>query len=224
MAGLLLAAAPALAGERVAAPELAARIVDFLGERGAARDAIALPPLSDFEVESSSGAPLAVELRSAARAPLAGQVPVTVSIRENGVERKHGVVTARVARHGHAWVATRRLVRGATLQAADFRRVDVSGALPADAIGDPGAFEGWRATRGVRPGSVWRASMLERAPRVRRGDRVRVVVESGALRVEMNATAREDGYAGDRIRVLNSRSHRELVGRVRADGVVDVSP
>lgn len=55
-------------------------------------------------------------------------------------------------------------------------------------------------------------------PLIRRGDKVSVVLEKGALTVLVTAQSLEDGQAGDRILLRNNRSRQELTAVVTGPG------
>jgi flagella basal body P-ring formation protein FlgA len=57
---------------------------------------------------------------------------------------------------------------------------------------------------------------------VKQRDLVRLVAQVGSMRVTALAEAQQDGRAGDRIRVRNVDSHKEVVGRVVGRGLVEV--
>jgi flagella basal body P-ring formation protein FlgA len=56
--------------------------------------------------------------------------------------------------------------------------------------------------------------MLEVPPMVRKGDRVTLVVENTHFRITCVGEVKEEGRAGDRIKVTNISSKREVYGRV----------
>ncbi|MEZ4218379.1 MAG: flagellar basal body P-ring formation chaperone FlgA [Myxococcota bacterium] len=213
-------------GPTLAPGALAKHIDAFVRARAsAAVEAVEIPALDDFGTASASGAPLVVALRTTAPFPLRGWIPITVAISDDTGELQRGVVTARVRERRTLLVAARKLPRGALVTAADVREVPADTAAPGVGTGDvvdASALVGLRTVRAVRAGAAWRSEWVERAPAVRRGEPVRVVFASGALRLELLGKAREDGHPGDRIRVLNPRSRSELVGLVGPDGVVHV--
>ncbi len=59
-------------------------------------------------------------------------------------------------------------------------------------------------------------------PDIRRGDSVRVRLISGALTLSTIGIAQEPGYVDHSIHILASKTKRELVGTLAADGVVEV--
>lgn len=224
-AALALAARPAPA--QPATPELLrAAIEHFVRERAPMPpDAIELPGLEGFVPPQATPGPLDIEVAAAPDAPLVGSVPLTVVVRQEGRELRRGVVTARLRVDTPVLVAARPLSRGRALAPADLR-VETRDAA---ALGElrylaaPEQALGLRAARGIAAGTALRAEMLEEAPAVLRGQLVRLRLVQGGLRIEGRGKARQDGRPGDVVRVQNVDSRRELVGRVAADGAVDVA-
>ena len=109
------------------------------------------------------------------------------------------------------------------VRAEDIQRETRSAeSLPDRRIDDPRELVGMRLVRSLGQGSVWRAGPVEPLPTVQKGDRVKLRIQQGALRIDGLGEAREDGYAGDLIRVRAGGDARELSGRVDAQGVVHV--
>ena len=65
-------------------------------------------------------------------------------------------------------------------------------------------------------------SAIERQPDVRKGDSVRLDLLSGDLQLSTQATASENGSIGDRVRVLTTKTKKEVVGTIREDHSVEV--
>ena len=59
---------------------------------------------------------------------------------------------------------------------------------------------------------------------VRRGARVEILARHGSLQVRMAGKALQNGSRGQRIRVRNLSSGREISGEVIASGVIQVGP
>jgi len=85
-----------------------------------------------------------------------------------------------------------------------------------------GAIQGWRAVRPIVPGEPILATMLELPPLVRRGEIVLLTIEGKGLRAVAQGEAREEGKAGQVIRVRNLASGREVYGQVEAERTVRV--
>jgi len=85
------------------------------------------------------------------------------------------------------------------------------------------AVVGMQTKRSLAPGTSLTVSMVQAPNIVQRGDRVTLVAGSGGLQVNMAGKALEKGAVGDRIRVSNLKSRREVEGLVHKDGSVWVS-
>lgn len=83
-----------------------------------------------------------------------------------------------------------------------------------DVVTDLGEVLGKRVTLSVNAQEVLRRSMVEVPPLVKKGDRVTLVVENTHFKITSMGEVKEEGRAGDRIKVTNISSRREVYGRV----------
>lgn len=93
-------------------------------------------------------------------------------------------------------------------------------------INNPGLdlddFLGKKLKRSLRPGSPVLLSMVETLPVVQRGERVKIVINSGSLHLSATGVARSDGIKDQMIRVQNIHSNKIVHCRVAAPGLVEV--
>ena len=185
---------------------------------------IQVPELSDFaSFVTVEG--LSLRLSANPNEDFLGSVPVTVVLLVEDLEVKRGVVTVRVRTDRPVLVAARRLRRGDEVQPGDVRSESMEASrIPSGVVTEMDELVGMRAARGISAGTPWQDHLVEPVPAVTRGQIVRVLLESGPLRIQALAKAREDAFAGQLVRVTNLDSKRDLVGRARADGSVDVGP
>ena len=137
---------------------------------------------------------------------------------ERSIQR---ILTVDVSRWDSVWVSTRSLPHGAVLTSEDvekvFRRHDE---IPSDvSVDDPA---GLRLRYGVSPSQILTRPFLEEAPLLAIGQRVRLRYTSDALEISTLAEAREEGRAGDVIRVRALGAREECRALVSADGTVEV--
>lgn len=183
-----------------------------------------VPSLEAFRLPGIDPDRVEVQLDAHAEAFAGTSFPVTVVLRVDGEEVKRGVVTVQVEARARVLVADRALPRGTRVRAEDIRSEwRPRSSLPPGRVDDPKRLVGRRTTRSVPAGAPWRSDLVRDAPAVTRGQVVRLELHHGALRIEATGKARDDGRAGDRVRVLNLDSRREVVGRVGDDGAVHVS-
>ncbi len=65
-------------------------------------------------------------------------------------------------------------------------------------------------------------SAVERAPDLKRGDIIKLDLVSGELTLTTQATAIEPGLVGERVKVLTTKTKKEMVGVLREDHSVEV--
>ena len=86
----------------------------------------------------------------------------------------------------------------------------------------PEALVGKRMVRSVRRGTPIYGELVEEVPVVRRGDRVTLLLEAGALSIMALGQAKEDGILGQKIAVLNLDSKKVIYGEVADASTVRV--
>ena len=130
---------------------------------------------------------------------------------------------ARIAARGTVVVMRRPLARGATVALGDLavEERDLV-ASPASLVTEAVQAAGMQARVPLAVGTPLTFQMLESPLLVRRGDLVTLIVETPGMRLTVPGEAREQGGAGDPVRVLNQKSQRELSGQVVERGVVVV--
>ena len=87
-------------------------------------------------------------------------------------------------------------------------------------IEDPQELINYIALRSIRKGTPIKRSYLKKSPLVVRGQEVDVVYRSGNVEISFPATALENGFWGDTVRVKSKNTGKILIGRVMAEGVV----
>ncbi len=87
---------------------------------------------------------------------------------------------------------------------------------------DPRELTGKVLKRDVAAGMVLTSLMLDSRQVVRRGETVTLVVENKELLVKTKGKAQDPGRVGEKIRVRNLATDRELIGKVVGDGTVVV--
>jgi flagella basal body P-ring formation protein FlgA len=94
--------------------------------------------------------------------------------------------------------------------------------LPSNSITDPAGIIGKRAAVGIRPNSEIARGMVKNSILVKRGRVVRIVLESGPMRILSVGLAEEDGSRNDVVRVRNTSSNKMVYARVIEDSIVKV--
>ena len=140
------------------------------------------------------------------KSPWSLYVPVTVSLKKRIL------------------VATRELPRGSLLTAGDLRLEwrDVS-RLRRGYLEDLALATGQRLERDLHQDDPLTPRMVTAPRSIKRGARVTILGQVGQIQVRMPGKALADGSVGDRIRVQNQSSKRNIEATVVAAGLVQVT-
>jgi flagella basal body P-ring formation protein FlgA len=165
---------------------------------------------------------LELKVRSRAASELIGTVSVTVEAWVDGVMVRTVSVPVRVGLVTEVLVAARPIARAQTISLDDVRIERRELPPGQEPLREPAAAQGRRAVRNIAPGEPVLASLVIDPPLVRRGDIVQLTAEGRGVRAIARGEAKEDGKAGDVIRVRNLTSNREVYGQVDAERSVRV--
>jgi|TARA_R100000501_G_scaffold13151_3_gene23978 flagella basal body P-ring formation protein FlgA len=115
------------------------------------------------------------------------------------------------------------LPRGALVTAKDVDLIPAPSAINSGMLREAEAAVGHKLLRSVNAGTPLKLTMLERAPAVRRGDRVVLRASGKGFSVQVEGIAKEDGAEGDRVTAVNLSSGEKLAGRIDSDGALLIS-
>ena len=146
-----------------------------------------------------------VGVRCTGRKPWSLYVPVTISIM------------------GKAVVATRDLVRGDFITAADVRleQQDLT-RLHSGYLGALDLAVGKRVKRTIRRGGIIKPTQIAAPTMIKKGAEVTITAKSNSILVKTKGKALSSGGPGERIRVRNLSSNKVLEATVVRAGVVQV--
>ena len=150
-----------------------------------------------------------------------GWVQANLAFYGNGKETRRMTVNALVDLYQKVVVADRYLKRHQEIQAEDLRLLPVNiQQLPPDAVTNLEEVLGKRMIVNLNGREPVRASLLEVPPLVKKGDVVNVILERNSLRISCLGEIKETGRKGDRVKLVNLGSKKELFGRVVDAGTV----
>ena len=120
-------------------------------------------------------------------------------------------------------IAKDKIKRNELLSRSDFEfaRIEVS-KLVGDPVSDLASLDGMRATKTIPEGKILVENMMEPVPVVEKGERVRIVYESGNLKIESYGIAKKDAIEGEMVEVKNTSSGKKVYARAVSDGLVMV--
>ena len=145
-----------------------------------------------------------------------GSVPLPLHFKVNGQFQKRILVTADIEVSAEVVVTKRPLRRYRRITEDDIEMREKNLAeLPPNIILDYEEVLGKRAKRNIDANSVLRSDHIEFPPLVKRGDVVRIIAESGGLRITtLGMVKQREGRRGERVRIENLDSKKSLYGRV----------
>jgi flagellar basal body P-ring formation protein FlgA len=144
-----------------------------------------------------------------------GSIGATLIFRVDGKEIKKFRISARVEIYADVVVSKSYLPRYQVIGEKDVERVKKNIALlPQDVVTDLEEVLGKRTTLSVNGQEVIRRGMTEIPPLVKKGDRVILLVENDQFKISAPGEVKEDGRKGDRVKLVNLSSKKEVYGRV----------
>lgn len=152
-----------------------------------------------------------------------GNVPLAVSVFSSGKLYKKIWVTATIEVRSQVVVVTKPLGRHQPIDADDIKLVDVDlSKVPSQALKRLDEAVGMRAKRKIFPKTVLRRDYIEAPHVVQRGDLVQIVARSSVLQLTARGITKERGRMGERIRVENIDSKKQVYATVVDASTVEV--
>ena len=152
-----------------------------------------------------------------------GDMAFLVRIFKGGNFFKTETVRTRIEVLHDIVIATRTLTSGTILKDSDIKTVRkwVHRIKP-QTLSSPNRAVGRRMTVQARQGMEITANMLKDVPLVQRGKIVKIIFDSGQMRIVTVGIPEEDGMAGSIIRVRNVTSNKIIYARVLGHSLVGI--
>jgi flagellar basal body P-ring formation protein FlgA len=166
---------------------------------------------------------LELKVRTRPGAALLGSISATVDAWVDGALARSISVPVRISQQAEVLVAARPIGRAVPISPEDVRVERRELTTGQETLRDPGAVLGRQAVRNIVAGEPILAALVSQPPLVRRGDLVVLTAEARGIRAVTQGEAKEDGKAGQVIRVRNLTSNREVYGMVDAERSVRVA-
>jgi len=181
----------------------------FQGRQGTVRD---IRVAGDLVVPSGD---VSYRVAFAKKTTRSNKIPVSVSIRVNGKHYRKIWCTLVADIFQEVVVLSKTLRRHQRITAEDIKSVAMNlSEIPQNAILSDQDILGKRVTKSLLSGTVLRTDTVELPPLVKRGDVVTISAKLGVLQVTTLGKAKMNGRQGERIKVLNIDTHKELYGFV----------
>ncbi len=152
-----------------------------------------------------------------------GTVPLRIVFDVYGHPSKKAWATVKIEVETDAIVVQKPLERNQTIEKDDVNIISMDMAdLPSNTIFRIEDAVGKKTLRAINPKEVLRTDIVEEPPMVRRNDVVSIVAESGSLRITAVGEVKESGCRGERVKVVNLSSNKEVIARVIDSKMVQV--
>jgi flagella basal body P-ring formation protein FlgA len=158
---------------------------------------------------------LSWEVKAPVRFSQGGHIPVSLILWAQGQKVREVRAQARLEVFAGVVVARNSLRRHQIVEEKDVHLVNRNITQHAgDVVTDLGEVVGKRVNLSVNTQEVIRKFMVEVPPLVKKGDRVILVVENAHFKITCMGEVKEEGRAGDQVKVTNISSKREVYGQV----------
>ena len=143
------------------------------------------------------------------------KIPVSVSVFVNGEHYRKVWVTLLADILQEVVVLNHTMRRYQRITAEDIQLVAMNLTdIPPNAITGDQDIIGKRITKSLLSGTVLRSDIVEMPPLIKRGDVITLSATSGVLEVTTLGKAKSNGHRGERIKVVNLDTQKELYGYV----------
>ena len=146
---------------------------------------------------------------------VASTIPVSVSVFVDGVYYRKVWATLKAEVLQEVVVLKHAMRRHQRITAENIKRISINLAdVPQNAITADQDIFGKRVTKSLLPGTVLRTDTIELPPLIKRGDVVILKAASEVLQVTALGQAKSNGQQGERIKIVNIDTKKELYGYV----------
>ena len=154
---------------------------------------------------------------------LRGNVRLLAIVNVNGIAENEVKLTGWVDVFAPVVCSSRNLKKGEIIRKEDvyLSRKNIS-RQPAHILNDPGKAIGLLVINSIKQETCLMEWMLEKAPILNKGDQVTILAQLGRIRVTVPGIILERGYPGERIRVQNIMSSKEIYARVLNESTVTI--
>lgn len=152
-----------------------------------------------------------------------GRVPFSLLVKVDGIVRQRTRLDAEIEVIYDVIKTTQNLPRGHIITEDDIEATRVnSKRLLRNVISDPEQVVGNKVVRNLNLGETLTSFMVKRAPVVKRGDKIILIVEKGKLRITAPGMVKENGFKNAMVRVENLQTKKTVYGTVVDNRTVKV--
>ena len=164
-----------------------------------------------------------IHVYSTSNSPPRGSCSLKFDIIRDGMIIKTVSAPVKITLWADVYISKRKIKRGKSINLADLavERHDVTSYFD-KAIRVDYSFDNVRAKRSIPAGKMIVYDVIEPIPIVCRGEKVVIRCDVGKMEISTTGTAKEDGYLGETIEVINKNTRKRVSAEVEGPGVVIV--
>jgi flagellar basal body P-ring formation protein FlgA len=168
---------------------------------------------------------LTVEVTASPHERFVGNVSVTMRFSVDGKEVRNMRVSAKVELYQEVVHSVRAMKRDEVITEADIQSIRTNiAARPARYLSQPDQVVGKRLICSIGPNEPFGPRDLDQPSVIKRGDPVTVVYQQDGIRLSTRGEAKDKGGQGDRIRIRNLDSKKNILCQVIDSQTVEVLP
>ena len=187
------------------------------------RKRIGIKEIRGYEGIMLPPGPFSCEVLLSEQAHRVGNIAATLLFLMNGREVRKARLSARVEIYADIIVAKHYLRRHHEIQEGDIQQVNKNiSLLPQDVITEFKDVLGKRTLISVNSEEPLRVGIVEVPPIIKKGDRVILLVENPLFKITALGEAKEEGRRGDRVKLVNLSSKKEVYGRVLDGNTIQI--
>lgn len=166
-----------------------------------------------------------VEVSASPRERFLGEVKVTLLFRVDGKDAATMRVVGKVERYCEVIHSVRAMKRDEVVTEADIQAVRINlTSRPDRYLLEPDHVVGKRLVSSIGPNKPLTPRDLDQPHLIKRGDPVTILYQQDGIRLSTRGEARDKGGLGDRIRIRNLDSKRNIQGRIIDSQTVEALP
>jgi flagella basal body P-ring formation protein FlgA len=152
-----------------------------------------------------------------------GNVALTINFRVDEKSFRKISVSGRISINQEVVKTVKRIERGRLISEDDLILVtENSYKYRKDAVSNIAEAIGKISTRSIQADQIILSGMIEVPPMVQKGNQVIIKVENEEIRITATGKVLEDGRSGDRVRVMNVNSGKEILAVVKGPDLVEI--
>lgn len=155
---------------------------------------------------------------------LQGNITLKIEFRKNGTLLRYTEIPARIKLYRNVVVAEQTIISGEILDDRNLKieKKEVTN-FKEDLFYSINSLRGMKAKRNISKGNILSKALINIGSSVKRGDKVTLIVKSGAVSIRTSGVALQDAEEGNNLRVKREGYQGVFQGKFNSDGTVIIN-